>query len=219
MKRLYRLVMICAALLLLFPALASAEAAADPLKTMMQSYQNVVLGNSGYCQGGRYQSDGCDEYTSLRDWFTPFYRANNMAFSRFCITDLDADGYPEVILEIADSEGYPFDYELLRYENGVVYGFAFGIRGMQQITLSGDVETSDGASDNGWYTLTFSGSDFSYVETCRMQSTNGYEQYFIGDSEVTRSEYMAFTDEIQSRQEPTWFAYSDDNFDAIVAKF
>lgn len=197
---------------------SSAEGYANQLKTIMQTYDAVIFGNHDYCQCEYDQNGEYVRYKSLTNWYDDAYQGQ-MALSIFCVIDLDADGYPELILEIADSEGYPFDYEVLHFENGTVYGFCYGNRAMEDITREGDIAGSDGAFDNRWYKIAFNDGKAIDIETCHMQSTNEYLQYFIGQNEVTEKEYESFTGIIDKKERPMWLEFSKSNFEKVVAKF
>jgi len=209
----------CAVAFLCFAAHGAAEAQPETpsVQEAIAAYAEVLLGRQPYVQTG----DGAGEtaFSAQPAVWYGYELGGAYTVSRFCVTDLDADGLPEIILDLPDREGYTFGYELLRYEAGTVYGFAFTLRSMQDITLGGDIETSGGAGDNGWYTLRFAADQAEYVETCRMQSTNGYEQYFIGDAEVTQEQYLAFTDRIEAEARPVWLAFTEENIQYVAAQF
>lgn len=219
-----RLIALCGCIsLLLCGTSALAEeaeptaAAAVTAQEAMAAYEAVLLDDQPYVQTG----DGVGEtaFSAQPVLWYGYELGGAYTFSRFCVTDLDADGLPEIILDLPDAEGYTFGYELLRYEAGTVYGFAFGLRGMEEITREGDIATSDGAADNGWYTLRFAADRFEYVETCRMQSTGDTEQYFIGDDEVTREEYLAYDEQIRAKARPVWLEFAENNVRFVAAQF
>lgn len=213
---------VCAGLLLCAaPALAEGtEPTAAPAVTAqeaMAAYAAVLLDNQPYVQTG----DGAGETTfsaQPASWYG-YELGGAYTFSRFCVTDLDADGLPEIILDLPDTEGSTFGYELLRCEAGTVYGFAFGLRSMEEITREGDIATSSGAFDNGWYTLRFSADQVEYVETCRMQSTGGTVQYFIGEDEVTRDTYLTYINQLEEKEQPMWLEFTEENVRYVVSQF
>ncbi len=188
-----------------------------PLKDMMRRYEDVLLGKHPYIQCNTY--DAVYTEATLSNEITQWYGyefETPKEFTAFCLTDLDADGYPEIILKLSDD----FGFELLRYENGTVYGFPFVARAMIDITLNGDIYGSSGVSDNGWYQIRFHENGYTLTETCRMQSAdNGGVQYFIGEKEASQSEYEAFTNGFADRQRPLWLAYTKENLAAVVSRF
>ena len=204
--------------ILLCPAIQSSaqQQPAGPAE-IVTAYQDVLLGRRTYVHADETNSGEVYFSAHPAEWYG-FSLDAQYAFTRFALSDIDADGFPELILDLADSEGYTFGYELLRYENGIVYGFGFVLRAMLEITLEGDIATSGGAGDNGWYTLRFSANQVEYRETCRMQSTNGYTQYFIGGTEVTDTDYQSFTKTLLAKPRPVWLAFTPETVDYVVSQ-
>ena len=206
----------------IFPAALSESAPTAtqtpiPLATMMQRYQDVLEGKQPYIQCNTY--DAVYTEATLSNEITQWYGyefETPMAFTAFCLTDLDADGTPEIILKLSDD----FGFELLRYENSAVYGFPFVARAMIDITVNGDIYGSSGVSDNSWYQIRFHENRYEEIETCRMQSNEaGGVQYFIGEKEVSQREYIAFCDGLLSKERPLWYEYTAENFKTFVSRF
>lgn len=194
---------------------ASANAAAA-----MQNCAGVLLGKRDYLRCGETGSARATFTPKVKEWYGyEFPKATS--FDRFSVTDVDADGLPELLLELLDTEGYPFGYELFRYENGEVYGYPFVVRAMEQVTREGDVFASSGANDNGWYQLRFSGDQVQWITTCHTQSNADHSavHYWIGDQEVAKAEYDARAAQISSREPIVWLPYAEDALRTVVAKF
>ncbi len=211
------------ALILTLPALAESASTPTPTatpippKAMMERYQDVLAGRHSYIQSNidDMQITEAQFSSETRQWYGYEFETL-MAFTAFCVTDLDADGSPEIILKLSDD----FGFELLRYENGAVYGFPFVARAMIDITLNGDIYGSSGASDNSWYQIRFHEGLYTLTDTCRMQSTEtGGVQYFIGDKEVSQNEYETFISGFADKARPTWIEFSAENFADVVSRF
>lgn len=216
----YRLAALCMCVSLFCCTAASAEEAANTVtaQQVMAAYQDVLLGEAPYTDVWKPEAQETALTPQVTEWGA--YRFEKpFTYTRFCLTDLDADGLPEVVLDLTNAEGYTFGYELLRYENGIVYGFSFGLRSLQDFTLEGDVLTSGGAGDNGWYKLQFAAGEMQYAEICRMQSTSGYAQYFISGKEVTRDAYLLFTDQLMQKPRPVWLDFTDANVAFVAGEF
>ena len=213
------------ALILALPALAESAPTAAPIgtsapiptKTMMERYQDVLEGKHSYIQCNTYDSITTEaQFTSEPMQWYGYEFGTPMPFTAFCVTDLDADGSPEIILKLSQD----FGFELLRYENGAVYGFPFVARAMIDITLNGDIYGSSGAADNSWYQVRFHEGQYTLTDTCRMQSTEtGGVQYFIGDKEVSQNEYETFISGFTGKARPTWIEFSAENFADVVSRF
>ena len=188
------------------------------LKAMMEAYGQVLQGKQTYIQCDTF-GGATGEATLLLSEITNWYGyefPSPKAFVEFCVTDLDADGNPEIILKLSDDYGF----ELLRYENGTVYGFPFDARAMEDITLEGDIHGSSGAADSSWYQVRFQGSEMKVIGICGTQSDLvGGILYFIDDMEVTKIVYEAYQDGFKAKKRPTWLDYTTENFQDIVSRF
>ena len=106
-------------LLLTLPTAALAQAAqsasADAV-TAIQTSAEVLLGKRDYLRCGENGSARATFAPKVKEWYG-YEFPKKTSFDRFSVTDIDADGSPELLLELLDTEGYPFGYELFRYEN------------------------------------------------------------------------------------------------------
>ena len=188
------------------------------LKAMMEAYGQVLAGKQTYIQCNNF-GGVTGEATLLLSEITNWYGyefPTPKTFVEFCVTDLDADGNPEIILKLSDDYGF----ELLRYENGTVYGFPFDARAMEDITLEGDIHGSSGAADSSWYQVRFQGSEMKVIGICNTQDDlAGGIKYFIDDMEVTKIVYEAYQDGFKAKNRPTWLDYTTENFQEIVSRF
>lgn len=111
---------------------------------------------------------------------------------RFIIVDMDGDGNKEIVLEC-----YQGTQHIFRYEDGEVYGYQFGLRGMLTISEDGIYDASDGAQDNYFYRLTELNKD-GYTQEL-LAELHG-EHYEIGGKEVTWEEFYAYAQTIYGRE-------------------
>lgn len=195
---------------------AMAEQQTVAIRDMMQAYEDVLAGKRSYIQCNQGEAVDREVFmpNEIDHWYGWIFESP-LKFDTFCVADLDADGYPEIILELSDY----FGFELLRYENGVVYGFPFVFRAMLDATLEGDIYGSSGAADNGWYKIRFFADRYEETETCRMQSNGDDIQYFIGDTEVSSRDYRNYEDQIMQKKRPLWMEYTPDHIKVVVSSF
>lgn len=210
-------------LLFLFPACAFAQQETPTPKAVMQAYTAVVLDQQPFLLCNEPDSPyGFVHEQTFSDtddeWYAQVFGLS-CTYSRFCVMDLDADGLPELILELVDAEGYPEFYEIFHYAEGTVQGFCLGLRAMEAVTLEGDLLGSDGAMDNSWYRIQFNKNQLERTDTCHSSSSDTGVLYYIGDQAVTEAEYNAYTAVIEQKDRPLWFAFSTDNVSAIATKF
>ena len=197
---------------------ATAEQAGTALRDMMNLYEEVLQGKRSYTQCNTLDNTQTDALfqTKTEQWYG-YEFTTPIRFETFCVTDLDADGNPETLLSLAED----FGFELLRCENGVVYGFPFTYRAMEQITREGDLYGCDGAQDNQWYHVKFHANQVETAEVCAMRSTDDGQgvQFFIGDQQVTEAEYNQYSQKIEQKERPVWLPFNQANIEAVVSQF
>lgn len=211
------------ALLTICTSLVSTALATDgsvTVRDVMQTYDAVIQGKTPYTvisnDGSRIQMIF---HSAVKSWDGYDFGGAKFSYMQFCVADPDADGYPELILDLVDPDGYTFGYEMLRYYNGTVYGYPFGQRAMEQITLDGDIAYSNGADDNGWYHISFKGDQIAATDICHSKSEDTLVEYYIGTTKVSRQAYSDYLDNLYAKPVPVWLPFSIDNFNSIVGKF
>lgn len=207
---------ILCALLILLAGASGAEQAAEPAQNILQVYRDVLLGERSYTQINTY--DGTVDEAFMQSEISPWYGyvfEVPLRFVAFSVTDLDADGSPEMLLELSDD----FGFELLRYENGQVYGYPFVARAMEAVTADGEIHGSNGAEDFGWYRVGF-GADHQpavAVVCWQYDDPDAGLRYTIGDAETTEAEFSALNGELWNKDSLLWTEYTQENLDLAVA--
>lgn len=200
-------------------AFADASAAiSSTRKDAMNAYESVLRGTLPYQLHSDNGIDAAVFDSEATEWKGDFF-PSPIAYSRFCIADLDADGIPELILDVHDNSGYTYGYLLFRYQDGAVYGQCMVSRAMEVITLEGYIHESSGADDNGWYKLQNVHGTLSPVEVCRSETNGESISYFIGTEEVSEMAYRQYDAELSAKKQPMWFPFTLKNVAAIVAEF
>jgi hypothetical protein len=193
---------------------AAAEQATIPADTIMQSYRDVLLGKRDYTQCNHYDSVYRDTRFSgeFYQWYG-FEFESPLRIDGFCVIDLDADGSEELVLRLSQD----FGFEVLRYENGQVYGFLFVYRAMEAITTSGDIHGSNGADDYGWYQVRFAAEKMESIELCwKHADGDGRYQYRISGEEVSEMDFTAFCDGLWGKSRPSWEEYTPENVEKAL---
>ena len=182
----------------------------------MQAYQNVITEKSTYIQCNQMDQQFTEAKFALKisAWYGYSFD-KPLQYTNFCVTDLDADGMPEMILSLSDD----FGFEMLRYEAGTVYGFPFVDRAMEDITLNGHIAGSNGAADNGWYRVRFSRNQYQTANAC-WQSTNGDQQvYEVAGKQATKADFDACCRKIKQEKRPLWLKLNQKTLGTVVKKF
>ncbi len=201
---------ILAALLLVCLGTGAAAGQETPasFEEMQMAYQNVLLGSQSYIQCNSYDEiyEEAVMPAEITQWYG-FAFDPPLRFEAYSVTDLDMDGSPEILLRLSDD----FGYELLRYEDGQVYGYPFFTRAMEYVTAGGEIHGSNGAENFGWYKVDFSAEQMETVDVCwQYDDLDESIVYFIGDTEVSESEFTALNEELWKKDGIVWTEYAQD---------
>ena len=180
---------------------------AVPTAEMLRAYADVLSGNQSYIRYNRFDDVASEAVMTdeISQWYGYIFDLP-LRFTAFCVTDLDADGNPELLLKLSED----FGFELLRYAGGKVYGYPFFARGMEAVTMDGDIHGSSSAGDFGWYTVRFA-ADYRLetADVCRQyDDLDEGVVYCIGDTKVTAGEFTALNEELWGKDRLIWTAYT-----------
>ena len=126
---------------------------------------------------------------------------------RFAIVDLDGDGIPEAVIE-----HFPGEVRVLRYETGKVYGFTFGVRGMNEIKKDGSFEWSNSAFNSGIGRQTFYETSTDRIKIAEESSEPDEEEcYHIYYSRVTKQQSQSFRAVHNEKEDVEWMPFIVDN--------
>ncbi|MBN1777058.1 MAG: hypothetical protein JW811_02960 [Clostridiales bacterium] len=204
-------------LLMLRPCAASAGQAAATPQEMLQAYQSVLLGDQSYLRYNTF--DDLIEEAVMTDEITDWYDyvpGPPFSFVAFAVTDLDMNGNPELLLQLSED----FGYELLRYDNGRVYGYPFVARAMEAVTADGEIHGSSGADNFGWYRICFHGAALRTIVICwKYDEEAPAFRYMIGDTEGTEEDFTALNDTLWNKESVSFTPYSPEAVAEAAAAF
>ena len=132
---------------------------------------------------------------------------------RYAYINLRGDDRPTLVVEL--SSGFDGAFEVLRYQEGVVYGFNFGYRALLDLTNDGTAYGSNGASDGRFYRLSIEKERYK-EEVLGYSKSNSDESvsYFIGDKKVTNEAYDEFVSGM-GKNKVVWQDFTDTNITSI----
>ncbi|MDR2586450.1 MAG: hypothetical protein LBC84_09610 [Prevotellaceae bacterium] len=134
---------------------------------------------------------------------------------RFAVVDLDGDGIPEIVFEHD-----PGIVRVLRYEKGLIFGFTFDYRAMNDIKKDGTFEWSNSAFHSGIGRQTFYGTEtyMVFVAEGRWPGSDTFEEGFsIHGSTVTEQQFGAFSSARWKKEEVEWKQFSIENVNNLKA--
>lgn len=139
--------------------------------------------------------------------------------TKFAIVDLDNDGSPEVILWLTVNNDDYYGFEVLRYQNGAVYGYTLWYRAFMNLKADGTFSFSSGAADNGFGTVKFTENTYSidkitYSESSYDSDNNMSVSYFVDHESATEDEFLAAVNQQSEKADATWYDFTDDNIEA-----
>jgi hypothetical protein len=130
------------------------------------------------------------EYKTVSEYLERYVNdPHTFYIDEFTVLDMDGDSIPDVILNTQPS----YDRLLLRYENGTVCGYGFGIRGLNRITKEGAYSWSNGAADSGY---------------SKLQSISGVLEV----EELYDLSYYEYS----KKEEQEWYIYSIDTISKVL---
>ncbi|MCL2343581.1 MAG: hypothetical protein FWC62_06770 [Firmicutes bacterium] len=144
---------------------------------------------------------------------------------KFVVLDLDSDGTPEVVLWInigaADSDNC-FGFEILKAQDGIVYGYTLTYRGFESPKTDGTFSYSDSAFDNGFGTISFSQDTYSvipisYCESNTDAAGNQIELYYVNQKSATEDDLTAAYNQQNAKPDVTWVSFTPENIEAMLS--
>ena len=123
----------------------------------------------------------------------------------FMVMDMDGDGREEIVLDC-----FPGTTHILHYEDGEVYGYWFGTRGMSIINKDGVYISSDGAARNWYYRLMGLNKDGYVMEEVAVEEEDYYE---VGGKEVTEEEFWAYVESLEGVGDAEEVEFSESTLD------
>lgn len=181
---------------------ACAQPAAAPAQELLSVYDEVLTGERTYLQCDTLDNT-VTEATMQPDislWYGMIFEVP-LQYTAYAVTDLDQDGSLEVLLKLSDD----FGYELLRAQDGAVYGYPFVARAMEGVTAEGDIHGSNGAENYGWYRVRLNGAAMETTVVCwRYDEQEPPARFVIGDRDVPQAEFEACNDDLWTRNGLFW---------------
>ena len=185
----------------------------------------MLDGSQPYNQYGSYGNTICDPG---EDVFTQAVLTKDIAvwysfmfhlplhYEAFALTDLDADGAPELLLKLSED----FGFELLRAYDGKVYGYPFVVRSMEAITLDGEIHAANGADNFGWYRVSFDKAQIQIAEICwKNDMAAAGEQFTIGGTLVSQEDFTQMNDALWATPAVTFTGLTEEALAAAAAGY
>lgn len=140
------------------------------------------------------------------------------------VTDVDADGYKDLILHFLTSDVYDYDMTMILPFADTIYGYNQGSR--VGVHNNGLVSYYGGAYYTGdsYNRLSFEAGVCSGKREGLSTDEDPYGErptlYYIEREEVSREEYMAYLEEHKAEYlEPTYYEFNEENINIVIDLF
>lgn len=142
--------------------------------------------------------------------------------TRFAIVDLDNDGTPEVILWLTVNNNDYYGFEVLRYQDGVVYGYTLWYRAFMNLKADGTFSFSSGAADSGFGTIKFTTKDYlinevTYIQSSYNSNNNLSISCFVNYESATETEFRSAVNKQDEKADASWYKFTDDNIEMMLS--
>lgn len=143
-----------------------------------------------------------------------------ISVTKFAIIDIDGDGETETVLWIQINGVSDYGFEVLRYQNGEIYGYTLQYREFMNLKTDGTFTFSNGAADFGIGKMTFSSTEYSINNLAYSQSeydsnNNLTVQYFVNNESCSEDEFNNIINGQEQKIDVKWYDLSDDNINVV----
>ncbi len=142
--------------------------------------------------------------------------------SRFAVLDLDGDGAEEAVLWLIVNGNYYYGCEVLRCQEGEVYGYLMWYRAMNSLKDDSTFRFSGGASDHGFGRLRFDGQTYHVEKTAYCESVTEAGEpvtvsFYVNGQKVSQEDFDLAAQAQDEKAEAAWYDFTDENISAVLA--
>lgn len=141
-----------------------------------------------------------------------------LTVKQFAVIDLDHDEIPEVILWLSIEENEYAGFEILRYQEGAVYGYTLWYREFEELKDDGSFVFSGGAFDWGMGTISFTNESYkvdpiTYCEPDSQQNTI----FFVEKERAAGADFNAAFEQWDAKAPAVWAAFTPEEIEKILS--
>ncbi len=140
--------------------------------------------------------------------------------TKFAMIDLDGDWEDEVILWLQINGISDYGFEVLRCQDGEVYGYTLQYREFMNLRDDGTFMFSNGAADYGVGKITFTSTEYAINKLGYSQSEYDSNneliiQYFANNESCSEDEFNEVINGQEQKPDAMWYDLSDDNINVV----
>lgn len=186
----------------------------NPALSSEESYKAVLLGKEDFINSS--ETGEILDVVNIRDiWKT--FAASEMPSARvkqFAIVDMDGDGKKEIVLS-NDTGATVEGFEILRFEDGKVYGYHFGLRALNCLKEDGTSTGSGGASDTTIKRILFleKGYTIDALYESKPQYNSDEILYYANGEICSEEEFQEAIRRQDEKADAVWYELTPENVD------
>ncbi|GAE90179.1 hypothetical protein [Acetivibrio straminisolvens] len=143
--------------------------------------------------------------------------------TKFAIVDLENDNVPEVILCLSVNDNDGSGFEILRYDNGMVYGYTLSYRSFMDLKADGTFSFSGGVADHGFGTIEFTNKGYTvnkitYCEASYDSGNNLIFSYIVNHKTSTEEDFLAAINMQDEKPDTIWYDFTDNNIETLLTQ-
>ncbi len=148
-------------------------------------------------------------------------RSVETRMTKLAVVDLNSDETPEVVLGLAVNDNEDYGFEVLRYQDGVVYGYAFPYRALMDLKADGTFSFSSGAADHGFGTLEFTDNGYivhrvTYCESRYSPTQEQIVSYFVDGQDATVEDFLSAIARQTEKADVSWHDLEHTRLESVI---
>jgi len=189
----------------------------------MEAYEAVIKNEAGIF------SIFTKEFLTLDTWYEEWSKEINcpVEFMEFAVVDMDVDDVTEIIIRIKIGTNTTYGGLILHYEDGIIYGYDYWYRMIQELKADGTFSYSGGSGGSGYARFNFNQNPimvisdclipFTYQESMIDSSGNhmGFEHY-VNYEAVSEDAYSNARMNQDRKTDVVWHDFTNRNFEIFV---
>jgi len=142
---------------------------------------------------------------------------------KLAIADLENDEIPEVILWLDVNTNEYYGFEVLRYRDGVVYGYTLPYKSFMDLKDDGTFSFSSGTADSGFGKVKFTENGYSidkitYSESSDNSGNNQITSYFVNNQSASEEDFLSAINKQSDKTAVTWYDFTDENIEKLLSE-
>lgn len=139
---------------------------------------------------------------------------------QFTAIDLDGDGVREMVLRLQVGESDFYGFEILRQQDGQVYGYTLVYRAFMDLKTDGTFSFSSGAADSGFGSVSFPDKFYridriAYSESSYDAGNELTVSYFVNGQAAAEAEFLSAVEAQNKKEGVLWYEFNEENIASV----